>query len=349
MSHAQDTTTFIAGRYFTANASHFFSASLSRDDSGLVVHVEHFIEPFRPERFERSQPLAGLPTKLTFPDGSVFEALSEDDLLSVLGMNGGFFEWLKRHEKRLTSILASLVITIAAIIGFSRWGLSALALVAAWATPPILAQTMDFGSLKTLDHSILSASKLSSDQKAAITTDFETLVNASGLPKDRLKIVFRDAPAIGPNAFSFPGGTILVTDQLADLSQNPDEIAGVLAHELGHFRHHHSLSLIYQALGIGFFISMISGDPGSGIDTLVQQASALQTLAYTRDFERKADQESVALMQKLGRDPFAMITLLDRIIPQEHQNDVSFLSTHPGLEERRQEVTHWAHSLAPAK
>jgi predicted Zn-dependent protease len=96
--------------------------------------------------------------------------------------------------------------------------------------------------------------------------------------------------------------------------------------------------LIYQVLGIGFFISMISGDPGSMIDSVVQQASALQTLAYSRDFEREADQSSVALMQKLGRDPKAMLALLDRVVPKDFDHTTSFLSTHPGLDERRIEI-----------
>ncbi len=329
----------VPGRYFLADSSHFFAASLSRDAQGIALKVESFIDPLRPIVFERSQPLARLPTKLTFPDGSVFEVFSDEGLLSILGEPPGFFDGLKRYERSTKSILLAVFVTIAVTLGFWRWGIPASAMVTAWATPPILTQAMDFGTLKTLDQSLLSVSKLSANQQSKITTDFERLVTLSGLPSDRLTIVFRDAPSIGPNALTLPGGTILLTDQLVALSRSADEVAGVLAHEIGHVSHRHSLRLIYQALGISFFITMVSGDPGSMIDSVVQQASALQSLSYTREFEREADHESVELMHRLGRDPLAFLTLLERIDQQKQfSGETSFLSTHPGVDERRAEI-----------
>jgi Zn-dependent protease with chaperone function len=179
--------------------------------------------------------------------------------------------------------------------------------------------------------------------------DFDALAIAAGQPSGRLSLLFFDAPRIGPNAFALPGGTVIITDQLVKLSQSPDEVAGVLAHEIGHIEHRHSLRLIYQALGISFFISMVSGDPGSMIDSVIQQASALQTLSNSRDFEREADHDSVVLMQKIGRNSLAMLALLDRIVPKGSQGDVSFLSTHPGLQERRREVEQFLSKAAPVQ
>jgi len=342
----QPLATTVPGRYFLTNASHFFSASLTRDNSGLVLHVENFTEPFRHRHFERSQPLAGLPTKLTFPDGSIFEALSDDGLLAILGARPSFFDILTRHERSVKTVVATLVITVALAFGFWRWGLSTAAFLAAWMTPPTFTYAMDAGTLATLDRALLSPSKLSDDQKARITSDFDRLATVSGLPMGRLTLVFRDAPRLGANAFALPGGSVILTDQLASLSREPDEIAGVLAHEIGHVEHRHSLRLIYQAVGLSFFITMISGDPGSMIDTVIQQMSSLQTLAYSREFEREADRESTVLMQKLGRNPLALITLLDRVVPQGAGQTTSFLSTHPGNEERRGEVEALASSEA---
>ena len=59
---------------------------------------------------------------------------------------------------------------------------------------------------------------------------------------------------------ALPGGTVILTDQLVALAKNDDEIAGVLAHEIGHVKHRHSLKQLYRVLGIGFMISVIGGD-----------------------------------------------------------------------------------------
>jgi Zn-dependent protease with chaperone function len=339
----------IPGRYFEAHASRTISAVLSRDVDGLFLRIEGRSDLMRPEKLTRSSSLAGLPTKLTFPDGSVFEAQTDAELLSILQEKPGFFESVGRHERSLKSIIFAAAATILVSVSLWLWGLPAFAAAAAWMTPPAVSQFIDTGTLTTLDNTLLSPSKLVTAQRDMYRADFDALAIAAGQPSGRLSLLFFDAPRIGPNAFALPGGTVIITDQLVKLSQSPDEVAGVLAHEIGHIEHRHSLRLIYQALGISFFISMVSGDPGSMIDSVIQQASALQTLSNSRDFEREADHDSVVLMQKIGRNSLAMLALLDRIVPKGSQGDVSFLSTHPGLQERRREVEQFLSKAAPVQ
>ncbi|MBL1406659.1 MAG: M48 family metalloprotease, partial [Rhizobiales bacterium] len=97
---------------------------------------------------------------------------------------------------------------------------------------------------------------------------------------------------------------------------------------------------IYRVLGVGFMIGVIGGDSSQLIDEVVTQAALIQNFSYTRGFEEEADKNSVVLMEKLNRDPFAFINLLDRIIPPQKDkgSDTSWYSTHPGNKDRRKNI-----------
>ena len=165
-----------------------------------------------------------------------------------------------------------------------------------------------------------------------------------------LKLLFRDGGRLGANAIALPGGTIILTDQLVALAEKDDEIAGVLAHEIGHVTGRHSLKQIYRVLGIGFMITIIGGDSGQIVEDVIAQAVAIESLSYSRNFEIDADRQSVAIMVEAGRDPMAFVDLLDRILGQSSKDakdtDTGWLSTHPGNADRRKEVAAYLESLA---
>lgn len=159
----------------------------------------------------------------------------------------------------------------------------------------------------------------------------------------QLKLIFRDGGKISANALALPGGTIVVTDQLVRLAQSDDEIAGVLAHEIGHVEERHSLQQIYRALGITALLALVGGDSAQLVHDAINQAAVLQTFAYSREFEYAADKRSVGIMVAAGRNPTAFIDLLDRIVPGD--GDTSVMSTHPANRDRRAAAETQAKSL----
>ncbi len=321
-----------------------------RIEGVLLLSIDGEKVPIDAGAFERSRVLAGVPTKLTFQDGSVFEAKSNSTLTRVLAFKPSLFDHIAVLERTKKIVFAAGLITLLLIGSIWRWGLPAFSKVAAWATPNSMTELMDRGTLQTLDQLLLAPSKLSENQKLAIRSDFQTLENVAGETSGRLVIHFRDAPTLGANAFALPGGSIILTDQLVEFARNSDEIAGVLAHEIGHVKHRHPLRQLYQALGASFLISLIGGDPGNIVDSVIQQASALQTLAYSRDFEQEADLESAELMHQLNRDPFAMIDVIERITRQQPiENETSFISTHPGNKDRRESIERLLHGIAQSR
>jgi predicted Zn-dependent protease len=136
-----------------------------------------------------------------------------------------------------------------------------------------------------------------------------------------------------PNAFALPGGTVYVFNGLLARAENPDEIAGVLAHEFGHLRHRdNTRNLIYNG-GTSFLIGLLFGDiTGSG--ALIFASRSLVTSSYSREAEQNADSFSIDTMHRLGRSPKAMGELMLRVTGKEEDKSLSLLSSHPLTEDR---------------
>ena len=119
-----------------------------------------------------------------------------------------------------------------------------------------------------------------------------------------------------PNAFAPPGGKVYLFNGLLARAQNPDEIAGVLAHELGHLRHRDSTrNLIYNG-GTSFLIGLLFGDI-TGSSALIFASRSILTASYTREAEQNADTFSIDLMHRLGRPTKPMGELLFRVTGKE--------------------------------
>ncbi len=336
----------IEGRYFPPNASRSTAAKLWGISGDLRLHVEGDSEPSRPKLVLLSDRLGSVPRKFTFEDGGVFEAPANADVDGLMGSHGSFFSRVSRLEASWRFAAVAVFLTFGLLFSLYRYGLPVAASAAAVVTPSGLVELMDSGSLETIDRVFFSPSKLDDSRKREVQAVFDSLALASGNNSPPLKLEFRDGGRLDANAFALPGGTIVITDQLLELSKSEDEYAGVLAHEIGHVQNRHQLQQIYRLLGISFMIGLVGGDSSQLIDQVVSQAATLQSLAYTREFERDADKRSVEIMLKAGRNPIAFIALLERItkdIPGAQKT--SWLSSHPGNEDRKKSVTEIAKTL----
>ncbi|MBR1121213.1 M48 family metallopeptidase [Bradyrhizobium lablabi] len=141
-----------------------------------------------------------------------------------------------------------------------------------------------------------------------------------------------------PNAFALPGGKVFLFDGLLAKAENPDEIAGVLAHELGHLKHRDNMrGLIYNG-GTSFLIGLLFGDI-TGSSALIFASRTLVTASHSREQEGNADTFAIELMQKLGRSAKPMGELLFRVTGKEGGRGLSILSGHPFTEDRLARMT----------
>lgn len=87
---------------------------------------------------------------------------------------------------------------------------------------------------------------------------------------------------MGPNAFARPGGTIAIIDELLERFDDPNVVAAILGHEMAHVSQKHSLAQLYRAGSTYLLITLIAGDPGPLLDTILVEGNALLSLAYSR-------------------------------------------------------------------
>jgi Zn-dependent protease with chaperone function len=171
--------------------------------------------------------------------------------------------------------------------------------------------------------------------QAAFTKLVDTLRDTAGLDRPVQSAVL-STPV--PNAFALPGGRVYLFDGLLAKAQNPDEIAGVLAHEFGHLKHRDGTRNLIRNGGTSFLIGLLFGDvTGSG--AMIFASHSLLTASYSRDVEQAADDFSIETMHKLGRPTKPMGELLFRVTGKQGDNDLSILTGHPLTEDRLQHLT----------
>ncbi|MBV1706556.1 MAG: M48 family metallopeptidase [Hyphomicrobiales bacterium] len=140
------------------------------------------------------------------------------------------------------------------------------------------------------------------------------------------------------NAMALPGGTIFVFSPLLQDARTPDELAGVIAHELGHEAHYDSMRRLIENGGVGFLLGLMFGDI-SGSTIMVGTARALVGAAYSRSIEKAADDFSIRVMTRLGRSPKALGVLLQRISKgHDVPAALSLLADHPLTADRLADI-----------
>ncbi len=134
--------------------------------------------------------------------------------------------------------------------------------------------------------------------RAALDKLIGRLETAAGLPIPLKAAVVRRREA---NAIALPGGHIYVFEGLVDaIAQTPDELAGVIAHEIGHVAHRDGTRSVLQAAGLSFLFGMLLGDFTGGGVVVIAAKTVVQS-AYSREVEAAADRYGVELMAKARR------------------------------------------------
>jgi Zn-dependent protease with chaperone function len=166
--------------------------------------------------------------------------------------------------------------------------------------------------------------------QAAFTKLVNTLRDAAGLDPS-VQTAVLSSPV--PNAFALPGGKVFVFDALIAKANNPDEVAGVIAHELGHLKHRDNMQRLIYNGGTSFLIGLLFGDI-TGSSAVIFASRTLITSANSREAETAADTFSIDMMKKLGRPPKAMGELMLRVTGKEGGKGLTIISTHPLTEDR---------------
>jgi TonB family protein len=239
---------------------------------------------------------------------------------------------LESHQGLATTGCVLLVALIALSLYF---GPPRLARAIADRVPPAVEERAGTVALSSLNRFFAASTLPLSTRKLAEAQLARLLPNVPA--KDRPRLVFRVMYHDYPNAFALPGNIIVVTDGLMHLSPSDDELAAVLAHELGHLTLHHGMQSVLRNSFALLIVSGVTGD----LSTLTSFAAALPvsilTKGYARDLEREADRYARELMLARKIDPknaSAILFKMETVIGTSRQS--TYLSTHPSDDERQQ-------------
>ncbi|MBX9684853.1 MAG: M48 family metallopeptidase [Hyphomicrobium sp.] len=164
----------------------------------------------------------------------------------------------------------------------------------------------------------------------------DRLADATGTGRP-FTIVVYDWPLT--NAFAVPGDQIVMTQGLLAKAESADEVAGVLAHEMGHGIELHPETGIIRAVGLAAAVELMMGGSSGGLANI---GLILAQLGSTRTAEREADLQALRVLRQAQISPAGLGNFFKRMLALEKKDDMpsqlkqfDILSTHPPTEERR--------------
>jgi predicted Zn-dependent protease len=173
----------------------------------------------------------------------------------------------------------------------------------------------------------------------------EHIGNKIALVSDRQDLAyhFRIVEDADLNAFALPGGFIYVNSGLINTA-NDSELAGVIAHEIGHVAARHSVKKLQATLGYQIIMSIALGISGQqAMSQAMDVVFNLASLGYSRSDESLADKLSVRYTKRAGFNPRGIITFFEKLKKESKSKGTHYnptlLSSHPAIDERIQNVS----------
>jgi len=141
-----------------------------------------------------------------------------------------------------------------------------------------------------------------------------------------------DEPIV--NAFATLGGNIYFFRGLLEVAENPEEIAAVLAHEMGHIEHDHVIKKLISEFGISVILGISTGG-----DVLLMKeiVKAISSGAFSRKQEKEADQFALGTLYDSGINPRHLGVIFKRLqesSPTKDLPEFTLLSSHPSVKSR---------------
>ncbi|HUM15553.1 MAG TPA: M48 family metallopeptidase [Candidatus Nitrosotalea sp.] len=263
-----------------------------------------------------------LPETLLVPDVAFLESLQE-----MAPHAGSRFHDPRRRGARLRWTIVAGVGVLATAAAIYLWGIPALAALAAPRVPVAWEESVGRSAIAYL----APPERRCGDPELGRVMD-ETVrrLTTPGPPSPytfRVHVVNR--PLV--NALAVPGGYVVVFRGLLERASTPEELAGVMAHELQHVLHRHATRAVIQDVSTGLLIMALTGDVTGPLAYGLQTARTLGELRYSRRAEEEADTDGMKMLLAARVDPAGMITFFEQIQKEEGPapKALTYLSTHP--------------------
>ncbi len=337
--------------YYDGQSSRRREVQLSLDGDTLQLYGENFRRRDALSSVTIPRSLAGTPRLILYADGGRLEIADHQQFAALLPAENRSL--LARLEASWLHAGVALAMTLAFVAGLYLWGLPYAAEQAAAKIPDTLLKKMDQQFFdNVISQTLFKPSALPPERQQALRDKIQALHLPLHLKPD--SIHFRSSPAIGPNAFALPGGSMLILDELVNLASDDDEIMAVATHEIGHVSGRHALRQMFQASAVGLLMAWYIGDTSSLLATV---PTALLETRYSREFERQADEFAALALADNGIPVGKLADILEKIEitarnqPETEQKFGSipdYLSTHPNTEQRIELLRSWKVNTKPS-
>lgn len=289
-----------------------------------------------------SESLGRIPLTLTFPDGGRF--VPADDALFrqwfYQRRSPGLVHRLERYKRGvLLTLLLTVLLTLVYVFLVLPWASSEIAM----RIPTAAEQKLGKHTLDFLQTSGFKPSQLPTEKQQAIQKLFlQVMPEQMRHERTPLKLKLLAVPEVA-NAFMLPDGTLVITDDLAKLATSDDGLAAVMLHEMGHHAYRHPMRMVVRSSLVALTFMWMTGDVSGIGDTLLQSASFMHEMQFSRSVEREADDWAIAEMQRQGRSLLAMEDLYRALQQAASTSTVAlevpeWLSTHPEMQARLQAI-----------
>jgi predicted Zn-dependent protease len=181
---------------------------------------------------------------------------------------------------------------------------------------------------------------------------------ASVSDRPHLPFTFKVINTTEINAFAGPGGYVYVTVGLLDILESREELAAVMAHEIGHVCERHSIRSWYTAQKISAVLAVVDiaawvygappvaalgGDLIGDFTRIVANLTGLIVYrGYGRSWETKADELGLHYSSEAGYDPHSIVRVLERFLKLEEEKGekikLTILSSHPKTKDRIEHI-----------
>jgi Zn-dependent protease with chaperone function len=332
----------VRGRYFDGATSQGRWLWCSVVAEGLRVADAQFSRQAPLSELRIAQSWGRAPTRIYFADGAVCELSNSEPtrrLLAELGLRAGVVDWLEGHWLSVGFVLGLFV---ALMLGVYGWGIPRATDLLADHFPAQWESNLGQGVLQQLEaNRLFRESALERSEQDQVRADFADLTRTDAQPPYRLE--FRKMGV--PNAFTLPGGIIVVGDELVALARGDrDALMTVLAHELGHVKYRHGVRNLVHASLVSAWMAWYIGDVSS---LVVIAGAGFADLRYSRMAESQADQYAWHFMHQRGISTHGAADLFRRLAHWRPEGAAAqttpagdglsiptYLSTHPDIGDR---------------
>ena len=327
------------GYYLDGRSAARQQASIRLAASGLEIALEGGARlwwPFRDVRqtqgfyageqirLERGAPL---PEILLVDDTAFLGALHA----TAPGLGRRFHDPRRRRARVLFTIGAAVTAVAAGAVLYV-WGIPAAAGMLAARVPASWEERLGQAAVEQL-----TASKrrcVDPEGEAAIAAIVKRLLAPRPSVPYTFRVIVVDDQTV--NAFAVPGGQVVLLRGLLERTRTPEELAGVLAHELQHVLQRHPTRLLLQHASTGLLLAAVSGDITGVVAYGIESARVLGTLRYSRHLESEADVEGLRMLLAAEVDPQGMIAFFETLRGAERSlpGASRYLASHPLAVER---------------